>query len=202
MSDYEKFIASKTHLAHDYGIEPMSLPDTLFDYQKHVCQYLIKKGRAACFLDTGLGKTLIELVVADNYQQKTGKRVLIITPLAVAFQFEREAQKFGMEGVEYSKDGKRLSRIVVCNYERLHLFEPSDYDCVICDESSILKSFTGKIKQQIITMFDYTDYKLACTATPSPNDFVELGNHVILLFFLLLLFANLAFTLHSGHTRS
>jgi hypothetical protein len=175
MSDYEKFIASKTHLAHDYGIEPMSLPDTLFDYQKHVCQYLIKKGRAACFLDTGLGKTLIELVVADNYQQKTGKRVLIITPLAVAFQFEREAQKFGMEGVEYSKDGKRLSRIVVCNYERLHLFEPSDYDCVICDESSILKNFKGVTRGIVTSFLKMIKYRFLFTATPSPNDFIELG---------------------------
>lgn len=172
---YQEFIASKTHSAQNFGIEPNNLPDTLFDYQKHVTEYLIRKGRAACFLDTGLGKTLIELLVADNYERATGKPVLIMTPLAVAFQFEKEAQKFGVSDVGYSKDGKIKNRITICNYERLHLFNDFDFDCVICDESSILKNFKGTTKTLVTSFLKKIKYRFLFTATPSPNDFVELG---------------------------
>src|SRR5688572_29111055 len=104
--DYLEFLKTKQHRSSDYGIEPNSIPDTLFGYQKYVAEYAIKKGRCAVFLDTGLGKTIIELTIAQNYIQHTNKPVLIITPLAVAFQFIKEAEKFGINDVEYSKNGK------------------------------------------------------------------------------------------------
>lgn len=173
--DYLKFLESKKHSAIDYGIEPKFIPNEMFDYQKYVTEYLVRKGRAACFLDTGLGKTIIELSVAKNYIQHTNKPVLIICPLAVAFQFIKEAEKFGIDDVSYSKDGKHKTKIVVCNYERLEHFEASDFDCVILDESSILKNFEGAIKQQVTTFLKKVKYRFLFTATPSPNDYIELG---------------------------
>lgn len=175
MNEYEKFLESKKHTQINYGIDPNFIPDTMFDYQKHVAEYAIKKGRCAVFLDTGLGKTIIELVIAKNYIQQTNKPVLIITPLAVAFQFIKEAEKFGIDDISYSKDGKYKTKIVVCNYERLEHFTPNDFDCVLLDESSILKNFDGAIKQQVTTFLKKIKYRFLFTATPSPNDFIELG---------------------------
>lgn len=172
---YQEFIDKKKHSTINHGIEPNFMPDGLFDYQKYVSEYAIKKGRCAVFLDTGLGKTIIELTVAQNYTNETGKPVLIITPLAVAFQFIKEAEKFGIEDVEYCKDGKHKTRIVVCNYERLEHFNHEDFDCVILDESSILKNFDGAIKHRITTFLKNVHYRYLFTATPSPNDFIELG---------------------------
>jgi hypothetical protein len=175
LTTYEQFLESKRHSSSNYGIEPTHIPDTMFDYQKYVAEYAIKKGRCAVFLDTGLGKTLIELVVAQNYHKHTGKPVLIITPLAVAFQFISEAKKFGIDDVEYCKDGRHTTSIVVCNYERLSHFNENDFDCVILDESSILKNFDGAIKGHITSFIKKVKYRYLFTATPSPNDFVELG---------------------------
>ncbi|NIV12859.1 MAG: DEAD/DEAH box helicase [Aliifodinibius sp.] len=172
---YEEFLKQKRHTAINYGIDPTYIPDQMFDFQKYVSEYAIKKGRCAVFLDTGLGKTFIELVTAYNYVRATNKPVLIITPLAVAFQFLKEAEKFGLGDIEYSKDGKFKSKIVVCNYERLDKFNYSDFDCVILDESSILKNFKGAIKEQITTFLKKVKYRYLFTATPSPNDFIELG---------------------------
>lgn len=173
--DYNQFLESKRHSSINYGIEPKYLPDKLFDYQKHVCNYAIKKGRCAVFLDTGLGKTIIQLVIAKNYIQETNKPVLIITPLAVAFQFIKEAEKFGIDDICYSKDGKYKSKIVVCNYERLEHFNNLDFDCVLLDESSILKNFEGAIKNHITSFLKKVKYRFLFTATPSPNDYIELG---------------------------
>jgi SNF2 family DNA or RNA helicase len=173
--NYLQFIESKKHSQVNFGIEPISIPDTMFDYQRYVTEHAIRKGRCAVFLDTGLGKTLIQLSVADNYAAATGKPVLIITPLAVAFQFVREATTFGIQGVEYSKDGKHNTRIVVCNYERLDKFKHTDFDCVILDESSILKNFDGAIKNQVTSFLKKVRYRYLFTATPSPNDYIELG---------------------------
>ena len=172
---YQEFIQSKKHSSLDFGISPTWIPDQMFDYQKYVTEYMIKKGRCAGFLDTGLGKTLIELVCAVNYMRQTNKPALIITPLAVAFQFITEAEKFGIDDIEYSKDGKYTKKIVVCNYERLEKFNPSDFDCVVLDESSILKNFDGAIKNTITGFLKKVKYRYLFTATPSPNDFVELG---------------------------
>lgn len=175
MTDYEKFIESKRHIVSNYGIEPTFIPDGMFDYQRHVAKYAIKKGRCAVFLDTGLGKTLIELTIATNYVRHTNKPVLLITPLAVAFQFIKEAEKFGIDDIQYSKDGSYTSKIVVCNYERLEKFNANDFDCVILDESSILKNFDGAIKSQVTAFLKKVKYRFLFTATPSPNDYIELG---------------------------
>lgn len=175
MNDYLKFIESKRHTSIKQGIDLVYDNPFLFDYQKHVLQYLVKKGRAACFLDTGLGKTLIELCVAQNYVQHTNKPVLIITPLAVAFQFIKEAEKFGLGKIEYSKDGSYSSDIVICNYERLGKFDSNDFDCVILDESSILKNFNGAIKSHITNFMKKVKYRFLFTATPAPNDYIEFG---------------------------
>lgn len=173
--EYQEFLESKKHSTGMYGIDPLWLPEILFYFQKYVAGYTIKKGRCAGFLDTGTGKTLIELVIAVNYVRHSNKPVLIITPLAVAFQFITEAEKFGIDDIEYSKDGKYTKKIVIANYERLHYFTPADFDCVILDESSILKNFDGAIRGHITSFLKKVKYRYLFTATPSPNDFIELG---------------------------
>ena len=173
--NYQEFLHSKRHSSVDYGIPYTFMPDSMFDFQKHSAEYLIKKGRGAGFLDTGLGKTLIELVTAHNYVQATNRPVLIITPLAVADQHLREADKFGIDDVEHTKDGKFKKKIILINYERLSKLKSDDFDCVILDESSILKNFDGAIKNQITSFLKKVKYRFLFTATPSPNDFIELG---------------------------
>lgn len=175
MNEYLEFLERKSQLQGNYGFDPVFIPDKMFDFQKYVTEISMKKGRYADFLDTGTGKTIIELVIAENYIRITNKPVLIITPLAVAFQFIKEAEKFGIGDIIYSKDGKFNTKIVICNYERLEKFNHSDFDCVILDESSILKNFDGAIKQQVTSFLKKVKYRYLFTATPSPNDFIELG---------------------------
>lgn len=175
INEYMEFLEKKRHSSIECGIEPTFVHDKMFDFQKHVSEYAIKKGRCACFLDTGLGKTIIELTIARNYIENTNKPCLIITPLAVAFQFIKEAEKFGIDDIEYSKDGKYKSKIVVCNYDRLDKFNYSDFDCVILDESSILKNVNGAIKGQITSFLKKIKYRYLFTATPAPNDYIEFG---------------------------
>lgn len=175
MKNYQEFINSKKHLLGNFGFEPNYVPDIAFDFQKHIIEKAIRKGRIGVFADTGLGKTLIQLSIAKNVINHTNKKVLILTPLAVAFQFILEAEKLGIDDIEYSKDGKHTKKIVICNYERLHYFDPKDFVGVILDESSILKNFDGKIKQQITAFVKKLPYRFLSTATPSPNDFIELG---------------------------
>ena len=173
--DYKYFIANKKHLLGDFGFEPNWYPDMAFDFQKHIIKKAVQKGRIGVFADTGLGKTLIQLSIANNVVRHTNKKVLILTPLAVAFQFILEAEKIGIDDIEYSKNGKHSKKIVICNYERLHYFDSNDFIGVICDESSILKNFDGKIKNQITSFIKKIPYRFLSTATPSPNDFIELG---------------------------
>lgn len=173
--DYQTFLESKRHSIGEFGFEANYIPDIAFDFQKHVIEKAVRKGRIAVFLDTGLGKTLVQLSIAKNVVNHTNKKVLILTPLAVAFQFVLEAEKLGIDDVEYSKDGKHSKKIVICNYERLHYFDSNDFTCVILDESSILKNFDGKIKNQITSFIKKVPYRFLSTATPSPNDFIELG---------------------------
>lgn len=173
--EYEQFLERKRHSSENFGIEPNFLPDGMFDYQKYVSEYAIKKGRCAVLIDTGMGKTIIKLTIAKNYIQHTNKPVLILTPLAVAFQVLKEAEKFGIDDISYSKDGKYKTKIVICNYERLHYFNTTDFDCVLCDESSILKNFDGETKRAVTAFLKKVKYRFLFTATPSPNDFIELG---------------------------
>lgn len=175
MKNYAKFLENKRHSIGSFGFECNYLPDMAFDFQKHVIERSVEKGRIAIFLDTGLGKTLVQLSIANNIVRHTNKNVLILTPLAVAFQFLIEAEKIGIDDIEYSKDGTFTKKIVICNYERLHYFDSSDFKGVILDESSILKNFEGKIKTQITSFIKKVPYRFLSTATPSPNDFIELG---------------------------
>jgi DNA modification methylase len=161
--NYDDFIKTKSFTVISKGIESAVIPDCLFDYQKAVVTWALKKGRAAIFAGTGLGKTLMELAWAVNIPGK----VLFFAPLAVAHQVEREANKFGFD----------LSNITITNYEKLHHYNPDDYSGVVLDESSILKAFDGKTKDLLIQSFQRVPYRLAATATPAPNDFMELGNH-------------------------
>lgn len=172
---YEDFLESKRHTIGNFGFEPNFYPDIAFDFQKHIIEKAVNKGRMAVFADTGLGKTLIQISIAQNIVNHTNKKVLILTPLAVAFQFILEAEKIGVDDIEYSKDGKHTKKIVICNYERLHYFDSSDFVGVILDESSILKNFNGKIKNQITAFVKKLPYRIFSTATPAPNDYIEFG---------------------------
>ena len=173
--EYNEFINTKKHLSGNFGFEPSFMPDMAFDFQQHIIEKAVIKGRMGIFADTGLGKTLISLSVAQNVVMKTNGKVLILTPLAVAFQFIAEANKIGIDDIEYSKDGNHTKKIVICNYERLHLFDSNDFEGVVLDESSILKNFKGAIKNQITSFVKKIKYRFLTTATPSPNDFIELG---------------------------
>jgi len=173
--EYSEFLKTKKHNLGSFGFEPNFIPDIAFDFQKDIITRAVKKGRIAIFADTGLGKTLIQLSIAQNIVNHTNKKVLILTPLAVAFQFILEAEKIGIDDIEYSRDGKHTKKIVICNYERLHLLDCNDFDGMVLDESSILKNFKGKIKSQVTSFIRKIKYRYLSTATPSPNDFIELG---------------------------
>lgn len=172
--DYQAFLQSKAHLSEDCGFEPIVLPSCLYDFQTALVTWAQKKGRAAIFADCGLGKTLMQLVWADNVVRRTNKPVLILTPLAVGLQTVKEGARFGIECAR-SLDGRAAPHITVANYERLHKFCPDDFAGVVCDESSILKNFDGKTRQAVTDFLRKVPYRLLCTATAAPNDYIELG---------------------------
>ena len=173
--NYLEFLEKKKHLIGDFGFNPTFFPDIAFDFQKYIIEKAIKKGRMAIFADTGLGKTLIQLSIAQNVVLKTNKRVLILTPLAVGFQFVKEAEKIGVPEVYQTLKGELNGKIIICNYERLHYLNSNDFEAVILDESSILKNFDGKIKNQINAFIKKVKYRFLSTATPAPNDYIEFG---------------------------
>ena len=173
--NYADFIAAKTHEGALHGFAPLWMPDKLFPFQVALAEWAIRKGRAAVFADCGLGKTFIQLTWAENVARKTDGRVLILTPLAVALQTVREGEKIGVE-VAHRREGLQAGdRIVVTNYERLHYFNPEDFAGVVCDESSILKHYTGATQKQVTRFLCKIPYRNLCTATAAPNDYVELG---------------------------
>jgi len=172
--DYQQFIERKAQQHGDSGFDPLWMPDFLFDFQKYLVEWSLRKGRAAIFADCGLGKTPMQLVWADNVVRKTNRPVLILTPLAVSYQTVKEAEKFGIEATR-SVDGQHRGGIVVTNYERLKHFDPSCFAGCVCDESSILKNFDGKTKAAVTEFVRKLPYRLLCTATAAPNDFWELG---------------------------
>ena len=173
--NYETFLDDKTQYGAEHGFDPVWMPEKLFDFQKAVTTWAIRKGRSAMFEDCGMGKTFQQLTWSENVVRKTNKRVLILTPLAVAFQTVKEGEKIGVE-VIHRRDGiKAGDKIVVTNYERLHYFNPEDYEGVVCDESSILKNFDGAMRQEITDFMRKRPYRLLCTATAAPNDYIELG---------------------------
>ena len=174
MNEYEEFLQSKTNQGADHGFDPVFMPDGLKDFQQAMVEWAVRKGRAAMFEDCGMGKTFQSLVWAQNVAQHTNKPVLILTPLAVAQQTVREGAKFGIEVVR-SHGEKVRGDIVVTNYQRLHEFDPHMFGGVVCDESSILKNFDGAFKAEITEFMRKTPYRLLCTATAAPNDYIELG---------------------------
>lgn len=178
MRDYRDFIASRRPAVAAHGIEPPAdLCPALMPHQRDSVEFALRVGRAALFLDTGLGKSLCALEWARCVAAHTGKPVLILTPLAVAPQFVREGQKFGIEARHVREAEEIGPGINVANYERLGHFDGADFGGVVLDESSILKSFAGKTRQALTAHFSTTPFRLCCTATPAPNDYMELGNH-------------------------
>lgn len=173
---YEAFLDRKLDADRYLGFEPEWMPEFLFPFQRALVEWAIRKGRGAIFADCGLGKTPMQLVWAENVYRHTHKPVLIATPLAVSHQVVHEAEKFGMSvEVARSQDGTASAPVTVTNYERLHLFSPADFSGIVCDESSILKNFDGA-RKAIVTEFARTlPFRLLCTATAAPNDYIELG---------------------------
>lgn len=177
---YQDFIQSKVVRHNDSGfaVDDKNLNTYLFPFQRHIVKTAIKKGRYAIFADCGLGKTLMQLEWARLVSEHTGRKVLILAPLAVSGQTIEEGQKFGISvsRIEFGDN----QNVLITNYEQVKNL-PQDFidelGGIVLDESSILKNFTGKIRSQIVDTFSHTPFKLACTATPSPNDHMELGNH-------------------------
>jgi hypothetical protein len=174
MKTYNEFLQSKLQLEASGGLEPLWLPEFLFDFQRFLVDWALRKGRAALYADTGLGKTPMQLVWAENIVRHTNLPVLVLTPLAVTNQTVREGAKFGIE-VRRSPDGEVHPGINVTNYERLHYYHATEFAGIVCDESGILKSFTGETRKAITEFCRVIPYRLLCTATPAPNDFFELG---------------------------
>ena len=173
---YSEFLSQKAQLGSMGGFEPLTVPDYLYPFQRDLVEWAVRKGRAGIFADCGMGKTPMQLVWAQNVVEKTNKPVLIATPLAVSYQLIQEAEKFGIEAVRIS-DGRvpKGARIVVTNYERLENFRPDGFAGMVCDESSILKNFNGARKAIITEFLRTLPYRLLCTATAAPNDYIELG---------------------------
>lgn len=178
--EYIDFINKKSITVYAKGInvDVSELNPKLFDFQKDIVRWALGRGRAAIFADCGDGKTAMQLEWAEQIRRRTGGNVIIIAPLAVSAQTKREGEKFGIAvNICTSQSDVRPDTVNITNYEKLDKFTANEFEAVVLDESSILKSFSGKIRNQIIQMFAQTLYKLACTATPAPNDYMELGNH-------------------------
>lgn len=171
---YASFIERKAQLDAADGFAPEVMPEYLFDFQAELVDWAVRQGRGAIFADCGLGKTPMQLAWAENVYRHTGRPVLIVTPLAVSFQVEAEAAKFGMEA-HISRDGTVPGPLTVTNYDRLHHFEPNDFAGVVCDESSAIKSYDGERRKLVTEFLRKMRYRLLCTATAAPNDYIELG---------------------------
>lgn len=177
--NYQEFLKTKEYTYKNTGfdVDITDLNKNLFDFQKQIVKWALKKGRCALFLDTGLGKTICQLEFANQVCKRENGKALILAPLAVSKQTKQEGEKFGIDvNICRSQDDVKEG-INITNYEMLHHFNPNEFVCVVLDESSILKASLGKMSNEIIDTFRFTQYKLACTATPSPNDYIEFGNH-------------------------
>jgi hypothetical protein len=174
MNSYAEFLAKKSQGDLKAGFEPIWIPDFLKDFQKYLVEWAIRKGRGAIFSDCGTGKGPMQLVWAENCARHTNKPTLLLAPLAVSHQFIREAGKFGIEA-HRSDDGTPKPNITVTNYERLGKFDPNDFGAVSGDELSIIKHWTGKTQKAVTRFLSKIQFRLGCTATPAPNDYVEMG---------------------------
>jgi hypothetical protein len=171
---YADFLATKAQATSAGGFEPTHEPEHLFDFQRVLVDFAVRHGRAGLFADCGLGKTPMGLAWAQNIHEHTGKPVLVLTPLAVGFQLVAEGHRFGYD-VAQSRNGQTPAPITVTNYEQLHKFDHADFGGVLCDESSILKSFDGVTRAQVTEYLRLVPYRLLATATAAPNDYTELG---------------------------
>lgn len=175
MNDYAEFLARKSQANTMDGFTPYPMPSFLMDFQSHMVDWGVRMGRCAWFEDCGMGKTIQQIVWADQIVRHTNGRAIIWCPLAVAEQTIREGSKFGIE-VRLAVPGQiGPAGIYVANYEKIHLFDASDFVAAVCDESACLKNFKGVRRQQITDFMRKMRYRLLCTATPSPNEFIELG---------------------------
>lgn len=174
MSDYATFLDRKTQLDGDSGFDPSWMPDFLFPFQAALVEWAIRKGRAGLFADCGLGKTPMQLVWADNVMRRAKRPVLLVTPLAVSYQTEAEAQKFGIDAA-VSRDGRVTAPLTITNYDRLEKFDRADFGGVVGDESSAIKAFEGQLRALVTDFLHKMPYRLLCTATAAPNDYIELG---------------------------
>lgn len=175
MTDYAAFLATKRRRGTDCGrsVSSSDLHPSLFAFQRDLTAWATRKGRAALFADTGLGKTRMQV----EWARLSGERTLILAPLSVARQTVREASSIGVE-VRYVRDQRSVgSGVTITNYEMAEHFDPDAFDAVVLDESSILKNVGGKTRERLTAMFSRTPARLACTATPAPNDVAELANH-------------------------
>lgn len=177
IQEYREFIAGKAGRVKSQGFAAKSINDRVKHHQRVAIEYALDKGRASLFLDTGLGKSLCELEFARECAEETGKPSIILTPLAVAGQMVREAQKFNIDARQIRDQSEVGAGVMVANYERLPKLDPDCFGAVVLDESSILKSFAGQTRAKLQSAFQDTEYRLCATATPSPNDHMELGNH-------------------------
>lgn len=171
---YSRFLEGKAQFRDGDGFDPIWMPDVMFDFQRMLVDWAVRRGRAAIFADCGMGKTLMQLVWAQNVYLYTGRPVLIITPLAVSSQTAEEAAKFNVDAA-VSREGKVTAPITITNYERLHYFNTDDFAGVVCDESSAIKSFNGKHRALVTEFLRTKRFRLLCTATAAPNDYTELG---------------------------
>ena len=172
---YEAFLEGKAQAGALHGFEPSWLPDFLFGFQRALVDWATRMGRSAMFADCGLGKTPMQLVWAENVVRETNRSVLILTPLAVAQQTVREGAKFGIECRRSAGLLQPGAHVVVTNYEKLQHFRPEDFAGVVCDESSAIKAFDGKRRAEVTEFMRTVPYRLLCTATAAPNDYIELG---------------------------
>ena len=179
MNNYKKFLAKKQIVDQKSGfeIELSDLNPMLFDWQKVIVRWALARGRAALWEDCGLGKTPQQLEWANQIFKKEKEPILILAPLAVAQQTKKEGEKFNIAVNIATSDCDIKNGINISNYEKLHKFNPSKFIGVVGDEISIIKNFAGKIRNEMIDMFGKTKYRLGCSATPSPNDWPEFGNH-------------------------
>jgi superfamily II DNA or RNA helicase len=178
VNDYAQFVESKAPLASKRGLSQIpALSSHLFPFQKHCVEFALTVGSGGIFLDTGLGKTLIELEYAEHARQASNGMALILTPIAVARQIEREAKKFGYDARVIRDQSEAREGINICNYDRLHLLEPSKFGVIALDEASILKSFGGKTSRMLIEAFASHRWRMPATATPAPNDHMEMGQY-------------------------
>jgi superfamily II DNA or RNA helicase len=177
IEDYRKFIASRAVSSQMKGFKPKPINNMAKAHQIAALDFALNRGKSAAFLDTGLGKSFIELEFAHQCAQETGKPSLILTPLAVAGQMVREGHKFGIDARQIREQSEVGAGVMVANYERLPKLDPAAFGAIVLDESSILKSYAGQTRARIQDAFKAAEYKLAATATPSPNDHTELGNH-------------------------